>query len=220
MWLRFVQFKARLRSIFEVGSALEEILNHGLLTSLPAGGVHVSLSTISVDMAEKLKNLHKEHQQLFVSAPVFGRPEAAAAKKLWIVAAGEAAALARVKPVLEAIGQQTLEIGSAGNLTINAAETVNGGTLNVHTVAVDAYARIEGIMLYNTSASAAPYGGRKRYLRVVFTPAFTSGTGPAILGYAEFLGTPGNLAALIRCSPPEASREAISVDSSASVNRS
>jgi hypothetical protein len=70
--------------------------------------------------------------------------------------------------------------------------TAIGGTLNVHTVAQDAYARIEGINLQNTSLSAAPYGGRLRYLRVVFTPAFTSGTSPAILGYAEFIGAPAS----------------------------
>jgi hypothetical protein len=69
--------------------------------------------------------------------------------------------------------------------------TAIGATLNVHTVAVDSYARIEGVMLYN-SATAAPFGGRKRYLRVVLTPAFTSGSSPAILAYAEFIGSPGN----------------------------
>jgi hypothetical protein len=69
--------------------------------------------------------------------------------------------------------------------------TVIGATLNVNTVAVDSYARVEGIMLYQGN-SAAPQGGRKRYLRIVQTPAFTSGTSPAILSYAEFIGTPGS----------------------------
>lgn len=70
--------------------------------------------------------------------------------------------------------------------------TVIGATLNVKTVAVDSYARIEGIMLYNTSASTAPFGGRKRWLRIVLTPAFTGGSSPAILAIAEFIGSPGN----------------------------
>jgi hypothetical protein len=74
--------------------------------------------------------------------------------------------------------------------------TAIGATLNVHTVAQDSYARIEGINLQNTSLTAAPYGGRRRYLRVVFTPAFTSGSSPAILGAAEFIGSPGNGVAL------------------------
>jgi hypothetical protein len=84
---------------------------------------------------------------------------------------------------------------SSDNSTWAAANdntgTAIGGTLNVHTTAQDAYARIEGIMLYQGNA-AAPQGGRKRYLRIVFTPAFTSGTSPAILAYAEFIGSPGN----------------------------
>lgn len=67
-----------------------------------------------------------------------------------------------------------------------------GATLNVHTVAADGYARIEGINLYNVNATAAPYGGRKRYLRIVFTPTFTAGSSPAILAYAEFVGAPGS----------------------------
>jgi 3-hydroxyisobutyrate dehydrogenase-like beta-hydroxyacid dehydrogenase len=91
--------------------ALEEILQNGLLDSLPAGGLHISLSTISVAMSERLKQVHREHQQLYVSAPVFGRPEAAAAKKLFVVAAGESEALKKAKPILDAIGQQTIELG-------------------------------------------------------------------------------------------------------------
>lgn len=75
---------------------------------------------------------------------------------------------------------------------VDNTNTVIGGTINVKTVAADAFARLEGIMVRNNSASAAPYGGRKRWLRVVLTPAFTSGSSPAILAFAEFLGTPGN----------------------------
>jgi hypothetical protein len=66
-----------------------------------------------------------------------------------------------------------------------------GATLNVKTVAQDSYARVEGIML-NNGASTGAQGGRKRYLRIVLTPAFTSGTSPAILAVAEFIGSAGN----------------------------
>jgi hypothetical protein len=69
--------------------------------------------------------------------------------------------------------------------------TAIGGTLNTHTTAQDAYARIEGIMLGNGNASA-PKGGRKRYLRIVLTPTYSGGSGPATLAYAEFIGSPGN----------------------------
>ncbi|AVT83669.1 hypothetical protein RPYSC3_48090 [Rhodopseudomonas palustris] len=59
--------------------------------------------------------------------------------------------------------------------------TVIGETLNVKTAAKDSYARVEGFRL-----------NRKRYLKVVFTPAFTGGTGPAILAHAELIGVPTN----------------------------
>jgi hypothetical protein len=87
--------------------------------------------------------------------------------------------------------------GSSGWVAANDnTGTAIGATLNVHTAAVDSYARIEGINLQNTNLTAAPYGGRQRYLRVVFTPSFTSGSSPAILGYAELIGAPGNGVAL------------------------
>jgi hypothetical protein len=59
--------------------------------------------------------------------------------------------------------------------------TVIGASLTTKTVANDSYARVEGIML-----------NRKRYLRIVLTPAYTSGTSPATLTYAEYIGVAGN----------------------------
>jgi hypothetical protein len=84
---------------------------------------------------------------------------------------------------------------SSDNSTWAAANdntgTAIGATLNVHTTAQDSYARVEGINL-NNGASSGAQGGRKRYLRIVLTPAFTSGTSPAISAVAEFIGSPGN----------------------------
>jgi len=74
---------------------------------------------------------------------------------------------------------------------VDNSGTAIGATLNVHTVAVDSYARVEGIMLSNQNA-AAPKGGRKRWLRIVYTPTFTGGSSPAILVSGEFIGAPGN----------------------------
>lgn len=70
--------------------------------------------------------------------------------------------------------------------------TAIGATLNVKTAAQDSYARVEGINLRQNSLSAAPYGGRKRYLRIVLTPAFTGGSTPAILAVGEYIGVPAN----------------------------
>ena len=73
--------------------------------------------------------------------------------------------------------------------------TVIGATLNVHTTAQDSYARVEGVNLQSVGSNTEPAtnaGGRKRYLRLVYTPAFTSGTSPAILTDGEFIGAPAS----------------------------
>jgi 3-hydroxyisobutyrate dehydrogenase-like beta-hydroxyacid dehydrogenase len=82
----------------------------GILGSLRPGAVHVSCSTISVDLAQRLTEAHAEAGQRFVSAPVFGRPEAAAARKLFIVAAGEPELLQTLSPVFDALGQRTFVV--------------------------------------------------------------------------------------------------------------
>lgn len=102
-------------------SALEAVLHgaDGLLAGLPAGALHISLSTIAVATADRVSALHAEHQQRYLSAPVFGRPEAAAAAKLFIVAAGAAQDIATATPLFEAVGQRVFQVGdkpSAANL--------------------------------------------------------------------------------------------------------
>lgn len=76
----------------------------GLVDSLAGGSVHISSSTISVALSERLTEAHAKRGQLFVSAPVFGRPEAAAAGQLSVIAAGRDEAIDRARPFLEALG--------------------------------------------------------------------------------------------------------------------
>jgi 3-hydroxyisobutyrate dehydrogenase-like beta-hydroxyacid dehydrogenase len=83
----------------------------GILQSLPKGGNHVSLSTISVVLGDKLTGEHERAGQTFVAAPVFGRPEAAESGKLAVVAAGPREAVERCKPLFEALGPKLLVIG-------------------------------------------------------------------------------------------------------------
>lgn len=82
----------------------------GIVDSLAAGAVHVSSSTISVALAERLTTAHADAGHVFISAPVFGRPEAAAAAKLFVVAGGPAGAIASLAPVFEALGQRTFAV--------------------------------------------------------------------------------------------------------------
>ena len=108
----------------------------GFCERLGAGGVHVSMSTISVEIARSLAALHEANGGDWVAAPVFGRPEAAAAGKLWILQSGKDAAKARVRPVLEAVSQGIFDIGTepdaapagkiAGNFLIASATEAMG----------------------------------------------------------------------------------------------
>ena len=82
----------------------------GILASLAPGSSHVSSSTISVALSERLTSAHADAGQGFVAAPVFGRPEAAAAAKLFVVAAGAPATLQTVSPAFDAIGQRTFVV--------------------------------------------------------------------------------------------------------------
>lgn len=79
----------------------------GVLGTLAKGALHVSCSTVSVALSERLTSAHAAAGQLYVAAPVFGRPDAAEAGDLFVVAAGSAAARATAEPIFEAIGKQT-----------------------------------------------------------------------------------------------------------------
>jgi 3-hydroxyisobutyrate dehydrogenase-like beta-hydroxyacid dehydrogenase len=70
------------------------------------------MSTISVALSRRLTEAHAEKQQHFVAAPVFGRPDAAAAAKLFIVAAGPAEPLERCRPLFDALGQKTFVLST------------------------------------------------------------------------------------------------------------
>ncbi len=83
----------------------------GLAEGLAHGALHVSTSTISVQLARELDTAHRERGQAFVSATVLGRPPAAQAGKLYVMAAGPHAALEKARPVLEKLGQRIFEVG-------------------------------------------------------------------------------------------------------------
>ena len=114
-------------------AALDQVLScdDGLIEGLEPNALHVSMSTISVAAADAAADRHASRGQRFISAPVFGRPDAAAAAKLFVVAAGDPAEISRARPILEAVGQRVFEVGEqpsaanllklCGNFTIMAA---------------------------------------------------------------------------------------------------
>ena len=92
--------------------AVEEVVftDEGVLHSLGEQTIHISMSTISVAMSEKLTSAHATAGRRFVAAPVFGRPDVAAVGKLYIVAGGETGAVDACMPLFEALAQKTVRI--------------------------------------------------------------------------------------------------------------
>ena len=136
------------------GALKEALFEGGLLDALRPGSIHVSMSTISVALAEQLSKEHARRGLALVCAPVMGRPDAAAAAKLFILAAGEEAALERCQPLFDAIGQRTFRFGSQPSaasvvkLSVNfliaaLIESLAEATVLVTKHGVDAHALVE-----------------------------------------------------------------------------
>jgi 3-hydroxyisobutyrate dehydrogenase-like beta-hydroxyacid dehydrogenase len=85
----------------------------GILAALGPSKAHISMSTISVALSERLAEAHGKAGQVYLAAPVFGRPDVAAAGKLFVVAAGAADAIARHQALFDAVGQRTFVIGES-----------------------------------------------------------------------------------------------------------
>ena len=83
-------------------AALEDLMfTANALKAMPPDGIHVSLSTISVKLSERLTEAHRAAGSDFAAAPVFGRPNVAEEGRLWTAAAGDPAAIAKIRPLLD-----------------------------------------------------------------------------------------------------------------------
>ncbi|MGH7780143.1 MAG: NAD(P)-dependent oxidoreductase [Candidatus Binataceae bacterium] len=96
-------------------AALEGLVlgDAALATKIAPGGIHLSMSTVAPATIRKLAEVHRAAGSILLAAPVFGRPEAAAAKKLWICISGAAQAKQTVTPILDAIGQGVFDFGES-----------------------------------------------------------------------------------------------------------
>lgn len=90
----------------------QTVLDSDFVQAMPAHGIHVCMATISAALAERLTATHAAAGRAYVSAPVFGRPPAAAAAQLFVVAAGDDAAIDRCQPLFDALGQRTFRVGT------------------------------------------------------------------------------------------------------------
>ena len=140
--------------------------DNGVLAGLAKGALHISSSTISVALSKRLTAAHAEAGQRFVAAPVFGRPDAAAAGKLFVVAAGKPDAVETAKPLLDAVGQRTFVISEepqaanlvklSGNFLIaSVIEALGEAMALVHKGGIDKHAYLD--ILTSTLFSAPVY---------------------------------------------------------------
>jgi 3-hydroxyisobutyrate dehydrogenase-like beta-hydroxyacid dehydrogenase len=114
-------------------AAVEQVIlgEDGAIHGLGAGAVHAGMGTISHALSRRLAAEHASRGQVYVAAPVFGRPDAARAAKLWVVAAGPTGAIDRCRPLFQAMGQGVEVVGDdpvraavvkiAGNFLLTAA---------------------------------------------------------------------------------------------------
>ncbi len=93
-------------------AALEQVMSEQTLAAMAKASIHVSASTVSVALVERLTGMHASNGQQQVSAPVFGRPEAAEAAKLFVIAAGARDSVDKCQPLFDVLGQRTFVVGA------------------------------------------------------------------------------------------------------------
>jgi 3-hydroxyisobutyrate dehydrogenase-like beta-hydroxyacid dehydrogenase len=186
--------------------------NGGLIDHLPKGTIHLSMSTISVALSKRLAQAHAQAGQRYVAAPVFGRPDMAAAAKLFIVAAGDPATIEVCQPLFRALGQKTFPMGaepSAANLVklsgnflmASAIEALGEAVALIGKAGIDRRAYIE--LLTSSIFNVPAY---KTYGALIAQGQFEPAAFAAPLGYkdirlalaaAESLRVPMPLASLL-----------------------
>jgi 3-hydroxyisobutyrate dehydrogenase-like beta-hydroxyacid dehydrogenase len=182
------------------------------IDAIEPGALHMCTSTISVAFSKELTEAHAARGQGYIAAPVLGRPEAAAEKKLWVLAAGSPAQVARCRPLMEAIGRGISIMGDQpwqANLTKIAANFMLASMLEamaeafalVRKSGIDAHAFLEIMTGLFNSPVYTNYG--KIVAGQQFDPAgfrLTLGLKDIglALGAADDVAAPMPLASLIR----------------------
>lgn len=121
----------------------------GLLEVLAPGAIHVAMSTIGVDTSERLAEAHRSAGQGYVAAPVFGRPPAAAAGQLWILAAGPGDQVTRCAPLFQALSQGVFPLGER-------ASTAHALKLAGNTMLVTLLESLSEVFAFGEKAGVAP----------------------------------------------------------------
>jgi 3-hydroxyisobutyrate dehydrogenase-like beta-hydroxyacid dehydrogenase len=158
----------------------------GVLDAMQPAALHISLATISVALCERLTAEHARRGQAFVAAPVFGRPNVAAEGRLWIVAAGEAGALAKARPLLDPLSRGITVVGAeprqahamklGGNFLISAMiQALCDGCVYAESQGIDPATFLETV---NNALFQSPFYAA--YSKVMLQPPPTPGATVAL----------------------------------------
>jgi 3-hydroxyisobutyrate dehydrogenase-like beta-hydroxyacid dehydrogenase len=184
----------------------------GIAAGLQPGALHVSMSTISVAAAQELTARHREAGRGFMSATVFGRPDAAAARKLFIMAAGADEHLSVAMPLLEQLGQSVAIVGAdpsqanlvklIGNFMLSVIiETLGEACAVAGKAGIDPMHLVE--LLTNANFNAPPYKiygaliAAQRFQPAGFALPLGQKDNRLMLAAADALGVPLPLASLV-----------------------
>jgi 3-hydroxyisobutyrate dehydrogenase-like beta-hydroxyacid dehydrogenase len=195
-------------------AALEGVIfgEGGVAARMGPGAAHISSSTISTAMARRLSAEHAQRRQGFLSAPVFGRPEAAEAKKLLVVAGGPAELVERFRPLFEAMGRQMFVAGRepwqanslklCGNFMIaSMIESFGEAFAHLRKAGVDPHVFLEAMVALFGSPVYGTYGGMiadERYEPAGFALPLGLKDVRLVLAAAEECAAPMPLASVIR----------------------
>ncbi|MBZ5652248.1 MAG: NAD(P)-dependent oxidoreductase [Acidobacteriia bacterium] len=195
-------------------SAVESVVfgDASVIKNLAKGAIHISSSTISVALSEKMAAAHAASGQRFVSAPVFGRPEAAAAARLFIAVAGAPDAVDDCMPLFDSIGQKTFHFGEnppdanlvklSGNFLISSViEALGEAMALVGKAGLDQHQYVDFLTstLFNAPVYKT-YGGLiadKKFVPAGFAAPLGFKDNRLVLAAAEKLRVPLPLASLI-----------------------
>jgi 3-hydroxyisobutyrate dehydrogenase-like beta-hydroxyacid dehydrogenase len=159
-----------LTSLADDAAVRTVVFDGGLLTALDERAVHVGASTISYELGAELARAHAERGRAYLASPVVGRPDAAAAGKLFVLAGGEEALRSRCQPVFDAIAQRTL--------TFADAPSANLAKLLMNLMLSGTFALIGEIMTLGEKGGIAP----SRVVELLTSTLFGC---PAIDNYAN-----------------------------------
>ena len=187
-------------------AAVEDVVfqNSGLLESLPKGGIHICAGTHGIPTIRRIKNAHADKGQVLICAPMVGRPELVTGGQAGILASGPADAIARCKPLFDAIGRRTFDGGTepeaaaamkiANNFVLGCAIEAMGEGFSLtrkYGVATSVFYDVMTDFLFNCSAY-------KVYGKIIVDESYAKVGQMAVLGLkdANLALDAGNVAAV------------------------